>query len=271
MEILISDDSPNSSAARDVAERLAPGRVAYHPNATSLGLAGNWNACVGRARGRWVHILHQDDLVLPGFYERLSAADSAAPMPGAAFCQHVVGDDLGNWVHLSPLERREPGVLEGWLERIATFQRLHTPSIAVRRDVYEALGGYTPELVMVLDWEMWVRIAAHYPVWYEPTPLALYRDHASSETYRLRLSGEELADFPKGIEMMQRYLRRPDLKKQASQAFTGLLLARADQLRDAGDLRGSWRLVRMACRQDPRLLAGLTVPRWLKRSLLRLL
>ena len=32
------------------------------------------------------------------------------------------------------------------------------------------------------DWEMWVRIAAHFPVWYEPEPLALYRVHDSSIT-----------------------------------------------------------------------------------------
>jgi glycosyltransferase involved in cell wall biosynthesis len=267
MEILVCDDCPEHGAAERVARGLVPGRIAYHPNSSNLGLAGNWNACIARARGRWVHILHQDDLVLPGFYDKLSAA-AADPSVGAAFCQHVVIDDLGNWVSLTHLERKRPGVLENWLDRLAVFLRLYTPSIVVRRDVYESLGGFTPELLMVLDWEMWVRIAAYYPVWYEPTPLACYRDHAASETYRLRSSGKELADFPKGIAFMQAYLGRPDLLRRSRSALAGFLLGRAERLMDAGESMEAGRLILMACRQDPRRIIGRSIPRWLKRSLL---
>ncbi len=48
--------------------------------------------------------------------------------------------------------------------------------MVVRRDVYEKLGGFDTNFKTAgEDWEMWVRIAAHYPVWYEPAPLACYR------------------------------------------------------------------------------------------------
>ena len=40
-----------------------------------------------------------------------------------------------------------------------------TPSIVVRRSVYERLGSFDRRLVCAEDWEMWVRIAAHYPIW----------------------------------------------------------------------------------------------------------
>ena len=44
-------------------------RVAVHQKSLRTnGLAGIWNRCIERARGEWVHILHQDDIVLPGFY-----------------------------------------------------------------------------------------------------------------------------------------------------------------------------------------------------------
>ena len=60
-------------------------------------------------------------------------------------------------------------------------QRLQFPSMVVRRATYERLGGFD-RLGYAEDWEMWVRIAAHYPVAYEPEPLALYRVHPSHRT-----------------------------------------------------------------------------------------
>ena len=94
-------------------------------------------------------------------------------------------DGEGNWETIAPPEPDGRGVLEHWLERIAVGQRLQPPTIVVRRSVYERIGGFDSRAgLMGEDWEMWVRIAAHFPVWYEPEPLALYRIHDSSITAR---------------------------------------------------------------------------------------
>ena len=53
---------------------------------------------------------------------------------------------------------------------LARSSGLH--SIAVRREAYECLGGFDARLKCSEDWEMWVRIAARYPIWHEPAPLA---------------------------------------------------------------------------------------------------
>ena len=185
MEIVIVDDCSPNGHAEEIVQSLASDRVRFHRGEANVGLAGNWNRCIALSRGRWVHILHQDDLVLPGFYERLSRADQGEPRPGAAFCQHAFIDAAGNWQTISGLERRSPGLIEDWLERIVDDQRVQCPSIVVRRDVYEHLGGYLPDLIYALDWEMWVRIARHYPVWYEPTVLACWRIHDKGETAQL--------------------------------------------------------------------------------------
>ena len=42
-----------------------------------------------------------------------------------------------------------------------------TPCIVVRRSVYEELGGFDDRLACAEDWEMWVRVAARFPVYYE--------------------------------------------------------------------------------------------------------
>src|SRR5208283_1990157 len=124
----------------------------------------------------------------------------------AAFCRHTVVGETGQTVRLSPLERETPGIIHDWLDRIAIWCRLQTPSIVVRRQAYERLGGYCPQAKSAFDWEMWQRIAAGYPVWFEPEPLAFFRLGRESESARLKASGEQIADSRAVIEIARGYL-----------------------------------------------------------------
>jgi hypothetical protein len=227
-----------------------------------VGLAGNWNRCIALSRGRWVHILHQDDLVLPGFYERLSRADQAEPRPGAAFCQHAHIDAAGNWQKISGLERRSPGLIEDWLERIVDYPRLVCASIVVRRDVYEHLGGFLPDLIYALDWEMWVRIALYYSVWYEPTVLACYRIHDKGETARLRKLGMDHADMEKTIALFKTSGLPPTARRVAGREIFRWMrddsITMAYERMTAGDYRAGMASINAACRYDRALRFGAT-------------
>ena len=69
----------------------------------------------------------------------------------------------GTEVDMTPEEAWAAGLLPDALAHLATEQRIMTPSIAVRRAVYERLGGFDRRLACAEDWEMWVRIAAAFP------------------------------------------------------------------------------------------------------------
>ena len=84
------------------------------------------------------------------------------------------------------------------------------PSIAVRRSTYEILGGFHPSLFHSADWDMWKRVALAVPVWYDPTPLALYRVHAQSDTSSLMRTGANIADARQAIEIARLYLPEHD-------------------------------------------------------------
>src|SRR4029450_1568238 len=71
MQIEVVDDCSPDGAPVELVHRIAGDRVAVHRERKNNGLAGIWNRCIERACGEWVHILHQDDIVLPGFYEHL--------------------------------------------------------------------------------------------------------------------------------------------------------------------------------------------------------
>ncbi|MBV8883691.1 MAG: glycosyltransferase, partial [Chroococcidiopsidaceae cyanobacterium CP_BM_RX_35] len=206
MQIEVVDDCSTQNDPETIVNEISRGRVQFYRQSRNLGIVANWNACIQRARGHWVHILHQDDLVLKGFYKCLQEASGKEPTVGAAFCRHSYIDEKDDCLVLSLLERETPGVLSDWLELIATMQRVQFPSIIVRRSTYEELGGFCPQARSAADWEMWKRIAAHYPVWYEPELLASFRLHSASESSHLIMAGTNIADIRRAIEISKSYL-----------------------------------------------------------------
>ena len=206
MQIEVIDDGSTRDDPAAVVEEVGQGRVKFYRQPQNVGHIKNFQTCLERARGKLIHLLHGDDRVRIGFYHKLQSAFEQRPDIGAAFCRHIMMDERGHWQYLSELEQSESGILDRWLERIAVKQRIQTPAIVVQRDVYEHLGGFDSRLSWSEDWEMWVRIAAHYPIWYEPEPLALYRMHSNSSTERNTRTGENMRDIRRAIAIFQSYL-----------------------------------------------------------------
>ena len=181
MQIEVIDDASPNGAPIEFVRKIAGERIKVHCEPRNLGLAGIWNRCIERARGEWVHILHQDDLVFPGFYQSLRSGVESFPEAGAALCRHAYCDENGHWHRLSILEMPSPGLLQNFVEPLVTAERVACPAIAVRRSTYEQLGGFNPDLKHALDWEMWIRIASKSPFFYEPKILACWRNHVGRD------------------------------------------------------------------------------------------
>lgn len=203
MQITVVDDASRPGLARRLVAAVdTEGRVEVVECPERLGLAGNWNRAIALARGHFVHLLHQDDFVLPGFYDRIEHGFSRSADLGMAFSRTRIIDEGQRTEKRSSLIRWVPGVIADWLPRIAERQRIQTPAAVVPRATYEALGGYRPELRQAVDWEMWVRIAARFPVWYEPRALAVYRRHPGNESARLFRSGLLWPDIARAIDII---------------------------------------------------------------------
>lgn len=259
MQIEVVDDHSTRDDPEAVVTEVGRGRVAFYRQAQNLGHTKNFQSCLMRARGRVVHLLHGDDCVRDGFYRKLQHAFESQPEIGAAFCRQIFMDEAGNWHSISPLEQTESGILVNGLERLALEQRIMTPSIAVRRDVYEKLGGFDRRLVCSEDWEMWVRIASEYPIWYETEPLAVYRMHSNSNTGRHTRTGEDMRYTRMAIEIFKSYLpqgkaKRLSKKARETYAFSALdtaysmflrrdLSAMLAQIREAVYLSRSWKVM----------------------------
>ena len=100
------------------------------------------------------------------------------------------------------------GILEEFMNLIASQQRIQTPSVVVRREVYRKLGGFRTDLGYTLDWEMWQRIGSKHSIWFEPEILAVYREHRGAETSRIRGSIGFGREYLKLFEIVDGYHQR---------------------------------------------------------------
>lgn len=224
MQIEVIDNCSTQTDIEAVVRKTSLNRVSFYRQPQNVGSVANFTTCIQRARGHLVHILHDDDLVLPSFYSRLQEGFDQEPTIGAAFCRYAHVDESNRQRYLPKLERSTPGILSNWLERIAIRQLIEPPAIVVRRSVYEQLGGFHPELSHTVDWEMWKRIAAHYSVWYEPQTLAYYRVHFASDTSEAIKSGKNIIDTRRAIEISRAYLPNSTVNKLSSEAIDNCAL-----------------------------------------------
>jgi glycosyltransferase involved in cell wall biosynthesis len=206
MQIEVIDDCSTQDDPESVVRAAAGERVHFFRQPKNVGHTRNFETCLQRARGHLVHLLHGDDAVLYGFYQKMAQPFAENRQLGAAFCRNVIIDEDGNWLEISHIQQRYSGILPDLLERLAVKAHLQTPAMVVRREVYEVVGGFDRRLSWTEDWEMWARIAAHYPVWYKNEPLALYRTHNTSNSARYIRSGENLRDVERLFEIVEKYV-----------------------------------------------------------------
>lgn len=260
MQIEVVDDCSTKDDPAAVVEELGRGRVVFYQQPKNVGNTRNYQTCLERSRGKLIHLLHGDDCVRDGFYSKMQRAFEN-PDIGAAFCRTISMDGHSHWRSIFPLEQPESGVLSNWLERIAVEQRIRTPSVVVRREVYEKIGAFDHRLLYLEDWEMWVRIAAHYPVWYEVEPLAVYRDRrAGSLSERAVYSGELFREIRKAIEITHSYV--PDttvaakLSKKARENWALLALTTAREMIAQGNVAAATAQIQEAlkCSQSLRVI-----------------
>ena len=202
MQIEVIDNCSTAGDPEAIVQEIGAGRIRFHRQPTNVGIVENFNTCIRRAHGHWVHILHGDDTVRPGFYARARWGIAANPDVGAALCRAIYMDEDGQWTGLTELEARQPGVLdEDFAGRQFVDQRIQFVAIVVRRSTYEELGGFRSSLPHCLDWDMWKRISVRKPIYYDPEPMACYRLHAAADSSRLMRTGENVADERRSIEV----------------------------------------------------------------------
>jgi glycosyltransferase involved in cell wall biosynthesis len=242
-ELIINDDnSPDDTEAVCREFERRDSRVRYCRNERNLRYAGNQNAAVERAKGKYVAFLHDGDRYSPTLLERWVDAMERHPSAGIVFnAVNVLGSDgevEGGYDHAYPEFMKGLGLYD------AMLTSLDSPIfgiVMVRRDPLVAAGAFDVTLPVLADVDMWFRLLLNHDVAYVADRLySIYpreEDHPNAwVNWRIR---DELARIYRAA--CDRRHPRESADGRATHRQLSRMLLRADVRGLASSLaRGRW-------------------------------
>ena len=203
-------DEPIEALVRGHADE----RLSLHRNKRRLGLVGNWNHCLELARGEYVTIFHQDDVMRPGNLYRKASLLDTHPEIGFVYSNSgridATGSQLGEYGVPQPTK---DAISPGWrlFQMVAeTGNPVPCPGVMVRADCYRSLGLFDPRVPFAADLEMWLRLASKYDFGYLADRLVSVRVHAAQETARFSATGRDYEDVLRALDLVRARVMSPE-------------------------------------------------------------
>ena len=232
--IVVDDGAPDTD---DLKAALEPylDRIIFIEKSENSGTSTTRNLAAGHARADILAFLDADDIWQPAFLEdvltfkRAGQYDMAYADAETFGVRHAVASDF---LAVNPSQ----GDITRSLLVGGKCHILPSGSL-IDASAFRMVGGFDPRLRYVIDWEMWIRIAAASIVIYIPEPLASYRVHPGAETHRLRGAGEIVPDLIKGMRQIRRTLLRagrPDCMAVAMEYAWDFCAITADEAQRLG-------------------------------------
>lgn len=159
VEIIVVDNNPEADNDNlNLLRRIDKQEVCYYQNGSNLGMCGNWNRCIELARGKWVSLLHDDDLLAPDcfcLWKKLLASSKFSPKIAyvkTAVIKFTEASDIARQDGIKNKIRKKYGIrfyLVKGFDLIAggnpgTYG-IPSCGMLMRRDAALEIGGYNTE------------------------------------------------------------------------------------------------------------------------------
>jgi hypothetical protein len=241
VEYLILDGGSTDDSAA-IIERYQD-RVAYWESEPDAGQADAINKGFKKATGEIVAWLNSDDVYLPGAFQQAVEAFRQHPEVGLVYADGIMVDsslrilDYHRYPQVSVLD-------------LLSFEVILQPTVFMRHEALEEVGYLDPSFHLILDHDLWVRIASRYPVIHVPAYWALERTHIEAKT--IALAG----DFVQEAERLIRQAAEdehlgPLVESEHRRVHAGLNVFAARRLIDADQNRAAFRRLLAAARLHP--------------------
>jgi len=171
-KILVMDNASSHGQFRSIVDRLDDPLVEYRRHKQLLGMEENWNSCLEAASTEWISILHDDDLLYPGYIESVCNVLAREPGVGCVAVRCSGGAELPkNMTDAGAHGNYHPINWQHFLwENLSPF-----PGVMFRREDGLRLGGFRPEWHPSADMEFWIRLAESTKTILIEQELAFYR------------------------------------------------------------------------------------------------
>ncbi|HEY2615945.1 MAG TPA: glycosyltransferase [Acetobacteraceae bacterium] len=259
-EFIVCDDGSTDDTPRALG-RYAAGdariRVLTLPQ---RGLVAALNLGMQEARTAWVARMDADDVASPDRLEvQLSAAAAHPAAAGIGSAWRIIDQNGRPRRIVRP--PTDPGAIAAALVR---HNCLAHPTMLLRRQAVIAAGGYRDAFRHAEDYDLWLRLSEHHPLYAVPQPLLDYREHPG-QISRSVLEQRIIAEFGAQVAASVRRQGRPDPAGVVPADSAWLVSAGATEAEIrarliAGALGAAKRAVRMrqpsAAREAVRLLCA---------------
>lgn len=177
-ELVIVDDGSQDDSF-DVALKAIEGKThchIYHQQNAGVSMARNNG--VAFSRGDYLCFLDADDWWDPAFLEEMSRLIDEYPDAGVYGTNYIIVDETKHKTRAA-LVGVEDGFEKGYINYCQVYAKtLYMPltsiTVAIPRPVFQRVGGYTQQLKMGEDFDLWIRIYLKYRVVFLNKPLAYY-------------------------------------------------------------------------------------------------
>lgn len=225
-------------------------------NGHHLGLAANWNRCIGLAATPYFALAHQDDVYEPGWAEAMAALLDAHPRTFIAHCKTTSIDDGGRPID-TPAARYKESLWPGHdpyeeggdaaLQRLARGNFIVAPSVVFRTEAVRNIGPFAP-FDFVLDWEYWLRgLLGGFTIAGTHRRLVRFRRHDATATRALERT---LGRYREEIALQQWIERETTLPAQYA-TVSRIVLSEIAAALAAGDRARAAELLGFARREIP--------------------
>lgn len=241
MEIIVVDDCSTKDDPKVVIQEFEAGRIKFFRQEVNVGKSKNYSKGLSMSSGHLIHLLHGDDTVNDGFYDKMDAVFKAEPNASAAFCRCNYINASSEIKGETKLLLESDGELENFQAQIATWQLIQPPSIVFKRLVYETLGTYDLRLKYIEDWEFYVRASVFYEFAYTPEKLANYRVFPENSSSQSIKGGKRVSTIKQVFSIIDSYLpssTKDLIKRKRDQAAAHYVLNFIPFLTVTRDIKG---------------------------------
>ena len=176
-EVIVVDDDPQRACETEqLMSGMADEKICYYKNEQNLGQINNWNRCFELANGKWVVMLHDDDLLLDVFLEDCFTVINQLPQIG------LLKPQWFHWVDDGSTPNIPEDTNTGELQRVYEIDqliadRIGAPTgIIINREKFFLAGGFNPDFFPTAD-KCFVTLFSYY--------FEVYKLNKIASVYRL--------------------------------------------------------------------------------------